>query len=94
VIASFLTWLPERFAQFRIDVVVEQDCEAADTIAALASHGLPVRVLTVPRGYRTPGRQSLQGARQPLRAPAAHRRGRGARRRVGPAHGRRHGHRT
>jgi hypothetical protein len=55
VIASFLAWLPERFAQFRIDVVVEQDCEAADTVAALASHGLPVRVLTVPRGYRTPG---------------------------------------
>jgi hypothetical protein len=38
----------------RVDIVVEQGCEALAQIAALA--GPQVRIVVVPRGYRTPGR--------------------------------------
>lgn len=52
VLLSFLHHLPARFAQVRVDVVVEEDCECAAQVARLAAQG-PIRVITVPRGYRT-----------------------------------------
>jgi len=52
-VRSFCRHLPARFVHFRVDLVVEEGCEAATSIHALAASGLPVRVVTVPRGYAT-----------------------------------------
>lgn len=54
-VRSFCDHLPARFARFRVDLVVEEGCEAAASISALAASGLPVRVVTVPRAYVTAG---------------------------------------
>jgi beta-1,4-mannosyltransferase len=53
-VRSFCVELPPWFAKLRIDVVIEQDCEAEDRIRALAVPDGPVRVVTVPRAYTTP----------------------------------------
>lgn len=53
-VRSFCHHLPARFVRFRVDLVVEEGCEAAAGIHALAACWLPVRVVTVPRGYATP----------------------------------------
>lgn len=52
VLLSFLQYLPARFAQVRVDVVVDEGCEGAADVARLADQW-PIRVITVPRGYRT-----------------------------------------
>jgi beta-1,4-mannosyltransferase len=54
VIRSFCDHLPVRFARVRVDVVVEERCEARDRIVALAARSDAVRILTVPSAYRTP----------------------------------------
>jgi beta-1,4-mannosyltransferase len=54
-VGSFCGHLPARFTCFRVDLVVEEGCEAAASIHALAAGGLPVRVVTVPREYATTG---------------------------------------
>jgi beta-1,4-mannosyltransferase len=53
-VRSFCVELPPRFANIRIDVVIEQDCEARDRICDLAVADRPVRIITVPRTYATP----------------------------------------
>lgn len=52
VVGSFEEHLPELFPHLSIDIVIEEACEAGDAIHELA--GPRVRILTVPRGYRTP----------------------------------------
>jgi egghead protein (zeste-white 4 protein) len=54
VIRSFCDHLPARFAQQRVDVVVEERSEARDRIIALAARTDAVRVVTVPSAYCTP----------------------------------------
>jgi hypothetical protein len=56
VVASYRRELPGYFPRLRVDIVVEQDCEDRDRIAALAASDARVRVVTVPRGYETPNR--------------------------------------
>jgi hypothetical protein len=53
VVASYCRHLPELFPRLRIDVLIEQDCEARDDILHLAEDNPLIRVLTVPRSYRT-----------------------------------------
>jgi beta-1,4-mannosyltransferase len=54
VIRSFCDHLPARFAQLRVDIVVEERSEARDRIIALAARTDALRIVTVPSGYRTP----------------------------------------
>lgn len=53
VVASFETFMPERFARWRLDVIAEKGCEAVETLEAMASDH--VRTLYVPADYITPG---------------------------------------
>ena len=53
VVGSFCEYLPLYFPLLRVDLVIEEDPEALDQIAALADHRPEVRILTVPRGYHT-----------------------------------------
>lgn len=53
VTRSFLHHLPVRFARVRVDLVIDEGCEGAAHIAGLEIDHR-VRVLTVPRDYRTP----------------------------------------
>lgn len=53
-VASHAASFPAWFSRFRIDVVVDEGCEAAAAIHALAAeYGGVVRVITVPAAYRT-----------------------------------------
>ncbi|WP_432841831.1 glycosyltransferase family 2 protein [Dactylosporangium sp. CA-092794] len=52
-IRSYLAYLPERFARLRVDIVVDEGSEAAERIAGLADGSELVRLVTVPREYRT-----------------------------------------
>lgn len=52
VVRSYVEHLPAFFPHLRVDVVVEEGCEAGAAIGALA--GPLVRVLTVPARYGTP----------------------------------------
>ena len=54
VVGSYCRNLLRYFPRLRIDLVIEEDCQAADVIAALATTNPSVRVVTVPRAYRTP----------------------------------------
>lgn len=54
-VLSFVEHLPVFFTHFRADVVVEEGCEATEKIARLAAMHPQIRVVTVPRAYRTPG---------------------------------------
>lgn len=53
-VTSFVRYLPVCFLDLRVDVVVEEDCEAYDKIAVLAEAHPQVRLVTVPRDYVTP----------------------------------------
>ncbi|MCX6463508.1 MAG: glycosyltransferase, partial [Pseudonocardiales bacterium] len=53
VVPSLCRYLPVFFPRLRVDVVVEEGCEAAERIARLGARFAAVRVLTVPRAYRT-----------------------------------------
>jgi len=52
-VISFCTHLPGHFLRIRIDVIVEEGCEAMSKICALAERSLLVRVVVVPKHYRT-----------------------------------------
>lgn len=52
VVGSYLRHLPRHFPTMRVDVVVEEGCDAMASIARLA--GPSVRIVVVPRAYRTP----------------------------------------
>ena len=56
VVGSYCRYLPRYFAQLRIDLIIEENCPAADEIAALAMTNPLIRVVTVPHDYRTPRR--------------------------------------
>jgi hypothetical protein len=53
-VRSFCRHLPSYFPNMRVDVVVEEDCDALDQIMQLAATNRSVRVVTVPRSYRPP----------------------------------------
>jgi beta-1,4-mannosyltransferase len=52
VVLSFLHHLPARFADVRVDVVIEDGCAGSGAVTRLAAHPM-VRVMTVPRHYTT-----------------------------------------
>ena len=53
VVRSYITYLPECFPRLRVDVVVEEGCEAYDRIVELAAVSRYIRLVTVPRSYTT-----------------------------------------
>jgi beta-1,4-mannosyltransferase len=53
-VLSYIAYLPRRFPRMRIDIVIEQGCEADARIRKLAARSKLVRILTVPRSYQTP----------------------------------------
>ena len=53
-VRSFCQHLPAAFPNMRVDVVVEEDCAAGDPIRMLARETPAMRIITVPRTYRTP----------------------------------------
>jgi egghead protein (zeste-white 4 protein) len=53
-VLSYIAYLPRCFPRLRIDVVIEQSCEAEARIRKLAARSKLVRIITVPRRYRTP----------------------------------------
>jgi beta-1,4-mannosyltransferase len=53
-VLSYIAHLPRCFPWLRIDIVTEEGCEAADRIAKLAARSDLVRIVEVPRPYRTP----------------------------------------
>lgn len=55
-VLSFIRHLPGHFPWMRVDVVTEEGCEAASRIRALAARSDLIRVVVVPRKYRTPHR--------------------------------------
>jgi egghead protein (zeste-white 4 protein) len=54
-VLSFVEHLPVFFPHFRVDVVVEEGCEASERITVLAAMHPNIRVVTVPSAYQTPG---------------------------------------
>lgn len=52
-VMSFIRHLPGHFPWMRVDVVIEENCEAADRIRSLAARSELIRVIEVPRSYRT-----------------------------------------
>ena len=55
VVGSLCDHLPPLFPRLRVDVVMEEGCAAHDQILELATGRRPVRIVTVPSRYRTPG---------------------------------------
>ncbi len=53
-VLSYIAHLPRCFPRMRIDIVTEEDCEAESRIARLAARSDLVRLIVVPRIYRTP----------------------------------------
>jgi beta-1,4-mannosyltransferase len=52
-VLSYIAYLPACFPSLRIDVVIEEGCEAGPRIFKLAARSPLVRIVTVPRSYRT-----------------------------------------
>jgi beta-1,4-mannosyltransferase len=52
-VQSYLAYLPGGFPRLRIDIVIDEGCEAAGRIAALAARNDLIRLVTVPSQYRT-----------------------------------------
>ncbi|MET7399564.1 glycosyltransferase family 2 protein [Dactylosporangium sp. NPDC005572] len=52
-VRSYVAYLPRCFPRMRVDVVIDEGCEAADRIAALAAGSELIRLVVVPRRYRT-----------------------------------------
>lgn len=52
-VLSYLAHLSRCFPRLRIDIVVDEGCEAMDRIAGLAAGSELIRLVTVPRQYRT-----------------------------------------
>ena len=53
-ILSFITYLPGCFPCMRVDILIEEGCVAEAQIAALAARSELVRLVAIPRHYRTP----------------------------------------
>jgi hypothetical protein len=53
VLDSFVRHLPSRFSAVRVDVVIEENCEAQAAIQRMSETDPAIRVLVVPRTYRT-----------------------------------------
>jgi cellulose synthase/poly-beta-1,6-N-acetylglucosamine synthase-like glycosyltransferase len=53
-VRSYVDCLPACFPQFRVDVVVEEGCEAYQRISMLARYSPYIRVVVVPKSYSTP----------------------------------------
>jgi egghead protein (zeste-white 4 protein) len=54
VVNSFCTCLPLYFRSVRVDVVVEENCQVAGELRLLECGNPLVRIVTVPRNFRTP----------------------------------------
>jgi cellulose synthase/poly-beta-1,6-N-acetylglucosamine synthase-like glycosyltransferase len=52
-VLSYIAHLPTWFPQLRIDIVIDEGCEAAGQIARLAARSELIRLVTVPMRYRT-----------------------------------------
>ncbi|MEV8511711.1 glycosyltransferase family 2 protein [Dactylosporangium sp. NPDC051484] len=52
-VRSYIAYLPRCFSRLRIDIVIDEGCEARECIADLADGSELIRLVTVPRGYRT-----------------------------------------
>lgn len=52
-VQSFIAFLPSCFPRLRIDIVLDEGCEAMGRIAELAAGSALIRLVTVPRWYRT-----------------------------------------
>jgi beta-1,4-mannosyltransferase len=53
-VLSYIRNLPRCFSDVRVDVVIEEGCEAGERIRKLAIRSPLIRLVTVPRGYQTP----------------------------------------
>jgi hypothetical protein len=53
-VLSYIAYLPTCFPELRIDLVIEEECEAEARISKLAARSPLVRIVTVPRRYCTP----------------------------------------
>ncbi|MET7738430.1 glycosyltransferase family 2 protein [Streptomyces sp. NPDC005402] len=53
-VLSYCAFLPRWFPDLRIDILTEEGCEAAGRIDDLAARSPLMRVVTVPKAYRTP----------------------------------------
>jgi len=53
-VRSYCEYLPAYFPQLRVDIVTEEGCEALPAILALGAAQPLVRVVVVPKPYRTP----------------------------------------
>ncbi|MBC6466478.1 glycosyltransferase family 2 protein [Actinomadura alba] len=53
-VLSYVEHLPEYFPYMRVDVLTEEGCEAAAAIDRLGMSSRLIRVVTVPKPYRTP----------------------------------------
>jgi cellulose synthase/poly-beta-1,6-N-acetylglucosamine synthase-like glycosyltransferase len=53
-VLSYVDHLPAYFPWMRVDILTEEGCEAAEKIDALAGQNPLIRVVTVPKAYRTP----------------------------------------
>ena len=52
-VLSYIAYLPGCFPQLRIDIVIDEGCEATGRIARLAARSELIRLVTVPMRYRT-----------------------------------------
>jgi hypothetical protein len=53
-VLSYVRYLPRCFPWMRVDIVTEEGCEAEARIARLGARSPLIRVIAVPRHYRTP----------------------------------------
>jgi beta-1,4-mannosyltransferase len=53
-VLSFIAYLPRCFPRLRIDIVIEEGCEALSRITKLAARSDLIRLIAVPRRYQTP----------------------------------------
>jgi len=72
VVHSFSHNLPPYFPHLRIDLVIEEDCQTADDIVALSLTNPSVRVVTVPRDYRTARRTRFKARANHYAAAVRH----------------------
>jgi beta-1,4-mannosyltransferase len=52
-VLSYIAYLPRCFPRLRIDIVIDEGCEATGRIAGLAAGSELIRLVTVPMRYRT-----------------------------------------
>jgi egghead protein (zeste-white 4 protein) len=53
-VLSFIRYLPQCFPSMRVDILIEEGCEAEARIGMLGAQSPLIRVIAIPRGYRTP----------------------------------------